>query len=305
MLLSSYNGARWIEASVKSVLAQKGVDLELLVTDDGSSDDSRRILERFQTDSRVRFLDQPGRMGLYARLNLLAREARAPLLKPWCQDDEMLPDCLVEAVGTFANNPLVDCVYCACDEVDEDGVRHPSRPDATPELLPPADAAWYLLLHGCLAGNASNLFLRRSPFEEVGGFAENISGDYDVMEKLSRSSALARIAKPLTMIRRHAGQWSRREDSFAAFLDANGPIWLKLRGRLERDGDERASRASRALAEVVGRNLAGGMLRRLARGDVKGFVRLYRASRRFGSAPTLLRHLARRLVGRPRTFGEA
>lgn len=305
MLLSSYNGARWLEASVNSVLAQKGVELELLVTDDGSMDDSRAILERLRADPRVRFVDQPGRIGLYSRLNLLAREARAALLKPWCQDDEMLPDCLFEAVAAFSKSPLVDCIYCACDEIDEYGVRHPSRPDNTPELLPPSDAAWYLLLHGCLAGNVSNLFLRRAPFEHVGGFAENISGDYDVMEKLSRGAPLARIARPLTLIRRHAGQWSRSDDSFAAFLDANGPIWLELRGRLERDGGERAFRAGRALAEVVGRNLAGGMLRRLARGDVRGFARLYRAARRFGSAPTLLRHLGRRLAGRPRTFGEA
>jgi glycosyltransferase involved in cell wall biosynthesis len=296
VLLPTYQGERYLADSLASVLSQEGAEFELLIADDGSTDGTRAILDALR-DPRVRRVDHPGRLGLYGQLNLLAREARATWLKPWCQDDLMMPGALQVAAERLASRDDIACWYCGSDGLDPDGVRHAAPVDHSPTLLPPDDAAWYLLLYSCLAGNVSNLFLRRSAFVASGGFAETISGDFDIMERLSVDAPIGRIPEALTAIRAHPGQWSVQPGSALEFLEANTAIWSRLLVRLTAAGGRTAVLAPRALEEVLGRNSPGIILRELLRGEPSRALRAWRVVRRFGRPHALARHWLRRRFG--------
>lgn len=61
VILPCYNGSRWISSAIESVLAQTYPDFELVVVDDGSTDDSREIVASYLYDGRVRYLHQENR----------------------------------------------------------------------------------------------------------------------------------------------------------------------------------------------------------------------------------------------------
>lgn len=105
VLLATHNGARWVDAQIDSILAQQGVSLQLLVSDDASTDATReRILARATTDARVQLLPSQAPYGsaaanffcLLAALQQLGTPADAVALAD--QDDVWHPDKLQRAV---------------------------------------------------------------------------------------------------------------------------------------------------------------------------------------------------------------
>jgi succinoglycan biosynthesis protein ExoO len=88
-----YNGEQWLPAAVESVLAQTLSNLEVLIVDDGSADDTARIAEQFVArDSRVQLLRQASNRGQAAARNLALERARGVWIAPVDADDEIRPD---------------------------------------------------------------------------------------------------------------------------------------------------------------------------------------------------------------------
>jgi succinoglycan biosynthesis protein ExoO len=101
VLIPVYNGGQWLAAAIESVLSQTLSNLEVLVVDDASEDDTVRIAEEFaRRDPRVRLLRQHCNRGQAAARNLALASARGEWVAPVDADDEILPDrlrVLVEA----------------------------------------------------------------------------------------------------------------------------------------------------------------------------------------------------------------
>jgi hypothetical protein len=123
-----YNGAPSLPAAVESVLAQTLSNLEVLIVDDGSSDDTAHIAEQFAArDPRVQLMRHDNNRGPAAARNLALEAARGAWLAPVDADDEISPDrlrLLVEA-GERADADLI-----------ADGIFfHGTRPHGTPAEL--------------------------------------------------------------------------------------------------------------------------------------------------------------------------
>lgn len=132
VVMPVYNAAATVRAAVESVLAQTHVSLELLAVDDGSSDDSWRMLERFaEADARVRALRMPVNGGVAAARNLALDTAVGQYVAFLDSDDGWLPRKLELQIAQMrASGAQVS--YCAYDRVAEDGrllsrVRPPDR----------------------------------------------------------------------------------------------------------------------------------------------------------------------------------
>ena len=101
VIIPVYNGARCLAAAVESVLAQTLSNLEVLIVDDGSVDDTARIAEQLAArDSRVQLLRHASNRGQAAARNLALNRARGVWVAPVDADDEIGPDrlrLLVEA----------------------------------------------------------------------------------------------------------------------------------------------------------------------------------------------------------------
>jgi glycosyltransferase involved in cell wall biosynthesis len=115
IVLIFLNEECFLDEAVQSVLAQTFDDWELLLVDDGSSDGSSAIAQRYagQMPERVRCLEHPGHAnrGMSASRNLGIRHARGDYIAPFDGDDVWLPEKLEEQVGVLESHPEVALTY--------------------------------------------------------------------------------------------------------------------------------------------------------------------------------------------------
>jgi len=111
VIMPAYNAGRFVVEAVDSVLAQQGVDFELLIGDDGSTDDTRARLEGYREHPRVRLFFNATNRGAAATRNELIRNARGVYITPCDADDLMLPDNLVRQAEFLDQHAGVGIVY--------------------------------------------------------------------------------------------------------------------------------------------------------------------------------------------------
>ena len=118
VIVPSFNHANFLRECINSVLAQEGVDLEVIVVDDGSTDGSLGILASY--GSRIVLLRQKGGRQARAR-NLALTVARGEFIAFLDSDDRYLPGRLASAVAAFDADPSVDLVWADYRLIDGAG----------------------------------------------------------------------------------------------------------------------------------------------------------------------------------------
>lgn len=106
VLMPVYNGAAYLDAAIDSILGQTCTDFELLVVDDGSTDDSVAWIQA-HSDGRIRLLRQSQNMGLVAALNRGIDEARGEYIARMDADDISLPQRLEKQMTFLDAHPEV------------------------------------------------------------------------------------------------------------------------------------------------------------------------------------------------------
>jgi len=244
IVLPVYNGEHYLRRCLDSVFAQTHREFELVAADDGSSDGSAALLAS-SADPRLRVLPAIGWRGLFGNLNRLIGEARAPIVKILCQDDELTPDCLAEVTRFFGKHPEVGMLFHKTVVVDAGGatLREDSTEDL-PDTLPPRLAQQHFFFHGCIPGNLSTVAFRASAFVEAGGFDASfeVSGDYDLWVRLCGKRPLGVLQRRLLRLRLHAGQLSRARASGVRFIRENRRIRRTIAAGLSPELRERANR---------------------------------------------------------------
>lgn len=110
VVVPTYNAARYVQEALHSVLAQDHADFELIVIDDGSSDDTPALLAPFAADPRVRLLRNERNMGLIATLHRGYSECRAPLIARMDSDDVCEPSRFRRQIEFLRAHPEVGIV---------------------------------------------------------------------------------------------------------------------------------------------------------------------------------------------------
>ena len=182
--MSVYNGAATLQESVRSVLAQEGVDLEFIIVDDGSTDACAAMLDGFaRVDRRIRVIRQENR-GLTHALIRGCAEARGEFIARQDCDDLSLPGKLRREFQIMQARPELALVSCGTRFVGPKGelLYEVARAggDATDDLLT-LDS---MQLRGP-AGHGSTLF-RRDLYARVGGYREQFyfAQDMDLWTRL-------------------------------------------------------------------------------------------------------------------------
>ena len=110
VLMSVYNGEKYLIPAVRSILLQEDVDLELLIMDDGSTDNSWKLLNKLaEEDTRIRLFQQENQ-GLGSALNALFRQTESPFIARMDDDDVCLPWRLRTQLNYLKLNPKVGFV---------------------------------------------------------------------------------------------------------------------------------------------------------------------------------------------------
>lgn len=166
VIIPAYNGAAFIAQTLRSVLAQTYSNLEVLVVDDGSTDETAEIVTTFgQVDPRVRLLHQAN-AGVAAARNLAIAQSQGEFIAPIDADDLWYPENLERQVHCMVEGgDAVGLVYSWSIDIDETAT--PLGSFRASEIQ--GNVYPTLVCHNFL-GNASASMIRRSCLEEVGGY---------------------------------------------------------------------------------------------------------------------------------------
>lgn len=114
VVIPTYNRAALLGRSIRSVLGQSYKDFELIVIDDGSTDETSHVVADF-ADPRIRYLPLPHNTGAGAARNAGVRVARGKFLAFQDSDDEWLPSKLAKQISAFESGPArLGMVYQTC-----------------------------------------------------------------------------------------------------------------------------------------------------------------------------------------------
>ena len=113
VLMPAYNAERYIADAISSVLEQTFADFELLIINDGSTDNTGRVIASFN-DERIVLINQPNR-GVSAALNVGLSHARAPNIARFDADDICYPDRLKIQYDFITSYPEYSIVGSAAD----------------------------------------------------------------------------------------------------------------------------------------------------------------------------------------------
>lgn len=122
ILVPTYNGERFLKPALRSALAQSYRNIEVVVTDDASTDRTPEILAAIAAeDDRVRVLRNPHNVGAVMNWTVALHEARGEYVKYLLHDDVLAPDCLRELVRGMQASPEASMAFSRRTLIDEDG----------------------------------------------------------------------------------------------------------------------------------------------------------------------------------------
>ena len=152
VLLASYNHEKYVEAAVRSVMAQQGVPFELIVLDDGSKDKSPEILERLSAELKFRYIHRENK-GVIATLNEMLELARGKFFCTFSSDDIMPQERLRKQSEYLMSHPNVVACFGQVKPMSEDGVVSEKLDPAFLKSVPEINFEEFFLglkpLHGC------------------------------------------------------------------------------------------------------------------------------------------------------------
>ena len=258
-IIPTYNHAAFLPEALESVFAQTSSPLEVIVVDDGSTDETAEILRVYE--GRIRVLSQPN-LGVAAARNSGAAVASGELLAFLDADDTWLPTKLERQAARFGVEPGIGLVHCGIEEVDARGRQLRTRLDGMEGWV---SREMLLFRRGVILGGGSAAVIRRAAFLEVGGFDEALStsSDWDLHYRIARRYSVGFVPEVLVRYRVHGGNMHRNVDAMRRdMLAAYAKVFLEQDPELQR---LRRWAYGRLHAVLAGSFFQAGEYRRFAR----------------------------------------
>lgn len=205
--IATYNRAQYLRATISSALEQRFRDFEVVVSDDGSSDQTAEVVRSF-SDGRIRYLRNPRNLGLWGNTNQCLAEARGDYVIFLQDDDAMLPGLLAGEVAVLDNQPEVVLVHAACQQVDAAGRVINVPPQSWPRVAAGLDFVRLLWSGAEYAVVMSSAMFRRSTAPELGGFNPELlfCADAEMWQRMALQGKVAFLPQVLVSSRVHSGQ---------------------------------------------------------------------------------------------------
>ncbi len=213
VVIPNYNYARYVPAAIESVLGQSrppGLEVEVVVVDNGSTDDSLQVLQAYA--GRIRIIAQENRGQSGARNRGIAESTGQ--FVAFCDADDAWQPLKLERQLEKMNRPEVGLVYTGYEEAD-------SRLRPLRAVMPAQRG--HLLRRfaesaaAVIPGGESTVLIRRECLEQVGVFdpALSISAGFDLYRRIAAAYEVEVVSEPLMLYRQHGGNASRNVDAYA------------------------------------------------------------------------------------------
>ena len=206
VIIPVYNREDYVEETIRSVLLQTYGNIEIIAVDDGCTDNSRGILDKF--GDRIRILEHSGHAnrGQSAAINLAMHSSSSEYVAILDSDDVWLPDKIRIQVDFLESNPAVGLVYCNGYAID-------SRGSILHDIYAPGHVEkndLEELLKNCYFLVPNNSLVRRNVFEVAGDFDETLrlDQDHDMAIRVAEITRLAYVDEKVFCYRRHKNSLS-------------------------------------------------------------------------------------------------
>lgn len=209
VIIASYNHAPYIEECIRSVLEQSYPNIELLVIDDGSRDDSVQRIQRLQEQHVFDFRVQQNQ-GLTTTLNQAIARSKGEFIVPFGSDDIMLPERIAKQVAHMIDKPEVGICAGNIELIDSEGGLYPERHQGREIAFRRMDFE-DVFLERKPYPPAPTLMFRREALEKVGGFDPEIRLEDLLIElKITRAGFFIDcLGEVLAKYRKHATNTSK------------------------------------------------------------------------------------------------
>jgi glycosyltransferase involved in cell wall biosynthesis len=201
VIVPTYNHAAFLVAALQSALDQTVSPHEVIVVDDGSTDNTAEVLGQFA--GRIRKISQENR-GVAAARNAGATVATGKILAFLDADDLWLPRKLERQLECFAKDPGVGLVHCGIKLIDGQDRTVGTRIDGMEGWV----SREMLLLHrAVILAAGSTSIIPRDIFHQVGGFDERLStsADWDLCYRIACGYRMGFVPEALVCYRIHGG----------------------------------------------------------------------------------------------------
>ena len=202
IIMPVYNGAAYLEEAIDSLLRQTYPHFELLIFNDGSTDDSVAIIERY-TDPRIHLYHNEKNLGIIKTKNRGIEIARGKYIATLDADDIALPTRLEKQVALMESDPSIGLSGTLHIEIDGNGKRGKKSPFPVGEK----EVKTYLLLANCFCHSATMLrasLMKELKYQEAFPMAE----DFDLWQRVALSAKVVNHPEYLTLYRVHGNNIS-------------------------------------------------------------------------------------------------
>ena len=251
ILIPAYNVAPYLGKTLHSALVQQGVDHEIVVVEDGSTDGTAAVIDAFRNEQRIHVIRQANTGPSGARNTGLAI-ARGRYVGFLDGDDLWEPEKAARHVQVMDADPSLDMTYSWWRIIDDKG-QPTGRENRTKKSELPAGLGFEGLLIQNFTGTSSTVVCRRDALAAVGGFDDALRAnvDLDLWLRITarRPNAIGLVPEVLTSYRMHGNQitsdWRRMEGN-----------WEKVIEKARRMAPDRVARVESLARAQLSRYLA-------------------------------------------------
>jgi len=226
--IPTYNGAQFIAEAIDSAMAQTYSNVEIVVSDDASVDDTLEIINAYRAKTNIPIhIHQHQPNGIGANWNHCIKKAKGTFIKFLFQDDVLLPDCISKMVQVMEADKSVAIVaskrnFIVEDSfIDEDSDQWIQMYGDLQHTLPFQTANDVMLLDYNLfrestffespmnkVGEPTTILFRKDLIDQIGYFREDLKQvlDYEFCYRVLKKQRIAIINKPLVAFRLHGKQ---------------------------------------------------------------------------------------------------
>lgn len=208
VIIPCYNSAKYLGEAIQSALNQTYDNLEVLVVDDGSADDTSLVVERYKADKRLKYIRQENG-GLSSARNLGIQNSSGNYLALLDADDVWEKELVATQVGVLDSENACGMVFTDFLTFDENGVVALQRNSVIQNDLHSVNFTTLLQKNNFIY--PSTVMIRKDIISESGKFDVMLRSaeDYDLWLRISRVAKILGINQPLVRIRQHSSNMSR------------------------------------------------------------------------------------------------
>lgn len=190
----TFNQAQYVAETIESVLTQTYPNIEYIVLDDGSTDDTKRVLEPYKDRAHI---ESQTNMGQARTLNKGWAAARGTYLAYLSSDDILYPDAIARLVQALEDDPTRVCAFPDCDLIDQ------TSSVIKRNVCRPFDLADLVIRQECYIGPGA--VFRRDAFEQAGGWKPELrlAPDREFWIRLARYGSFHFVPETLAGYRMH------------------------------------------------------------------------------------------------------